>query len=193
MGVSGPNPWCAVGARSSFSPQTSVNRRDSQTPGVSHASEKQRVLQAVCDRGPSPTFCLPCRRSRVRIPSAALEKACVCRSFSLLQSPCASVSGRTDSGLAARRSSAASRKNARFAGRFWFVRTEVILRACRRSGVRPAAAVPPTPAVTARSRGQRPPARYQRSRPWGQSGFSPETAGQPRPAPRPRRAMAPEP
>jgi hypothetical protein len=27
-------------------------------------------------------FCLPCRRSRVRIPSAALEKACICRTFS---------------------------------------------------------------------------------------------------------------
>jgi hypothetical protein len=27
-------------------------------------------------------YCLPCRRSRVRIPSAAFEKACICRSFS---------------------------------------------------------------------------------------------------------------
>ena len=55
-------------------------------------------------------FCLPCRRSRVRIPSAASRKACICRSFSLRQSPCSSASGRTDSGLAVRRSSAASRK-----------------------------------------------------------------------------------
>jgi hypothetical protein len=28
------------------------------------------------------TFCLPCRRSRVRIPSAAFGKACICRAFS---------------------------------------------------------------------------------------------------------------
>ena len=74
-------------------------------------------------------------------PSAALEKTCICRSFSLRQSPCSSASGRTDSGLAVRRLSAASRKNARFAGRFSFVRTEVILQACRRSGVPPAAGV----------------------------------------------------
>jgi hypothetical protein len=33
-----------------------------------------------------PTFRLPCRRSWVRIPSAALEKACICRSFSSGQS-----------------------------------------------------------------------------------------------------------
>jgi hypothetical protein len=33
-----------------------------------------------------------------------------------------------------------SKENALFAGRFWFVRTEVLLRACRRSGVLPAAA-----------------------------------------------------
>jgi hypothetical protein len=44
-----------------------------------------------------PTFCLPCRRSRVRIPSAALEKACVCRPFLRAQSACSSASGRTDS------------------------------------------------------------------------------------------------
>ena len=30
--------------------------------------------------------CLPCRRSWVRIPSAASEKACICRSFSSTQS-----------------------------------------------------------------------------------------------------------
>jgi hypothetical protein len=53
---------------------------------------------------------LPCRRSRVRIPSAALGKPVFCRCFSLRQSPCSSASGRTDSGLAVRRSSAASRK-----------------------------------------------------------------------------------
>jgi hypothetical protein len=45
------------------------------------------------------------------------------------QSPCSSASGRTDSGLAVRRSSAPFKKNARFAGRFSLVRTEVILQA----------------------------------------------------------------
>jgi hypothetical protein len=64
-----------------------------------------------------------------------------------------------------------SKKNGLFAGRFWFVRTEVLLRACRRSGVRPAAAVTPTPAATARSCGQRPPARDQRSRSFGRVRF----------------------
>jgi len=37
-----------------------------------------------------PTFDLPCRRSRVRIPSAALRKACICRSFWHQQSDSAS-------------------------------------------------------------------------------------------------------
>jgi hypothetical protein len=75
--------------------------------------------------------------------------------------------------------------NALFAGRFWFVRTEVLLRACRRSGVRPAAAVTPTPAATPRSCGQRPPARYQQSRYLGASPVSVrKPGGQPRPAPR---------
>jgi hypothetical protein len=48
-----------------------------------------------------------------------------------------------------------SKENALFAGRFWFVRTEVLLRACRRSGVLPAAAVSPTLAAAARSCGRR--------------------------------------
>jgi hypothetical protein len=51
------------------------------------------------------TLCLPCRRSWVRIPSAALGKACICRPFSSQQSSCSSASGRTESGLAVRRSS----------------------------------------------------------------------------------------
>jgi hypothetical protein len=58
----------------------------------------------------SRSYCLPCRRSWVRIPPAALQKACICRPFQSRQSPCSSASGRTDSGLAVRRSSAASRK-----------------------------------------------------------------------------------
>jgi hypothetical protein len=40
-------------------------------------------LQGISAPNRKHTFCLPCRRSRVRIPSAALEKACICRSFSL--------------------------------------------------------------------------------------------------------------
>jgi hypothetical protein len=57
-------------------------------------------------------LCLPCRRSRVRIPSAALKKARICRPFLRAQSACASASGRTGSGLAAGRSSAVPRKTA---------------------------------------------------------------------------------
>jgi hypothetical protein len=43
---------------------------------------------------------LPCRRSWVRIPSAASERPAICRSLSLDQSGSASASRRTDSGLA---------------------------------------------------------------------------------------------
>jgi hypothetical protein len=57
--------------------------------------------------------CLPCRRSRVRIPSAASQKACIRRSFLLRQSPGSSASGRTEAGLAVRRSPAGSKENAR--------------------------------------------------------------------------------
>ena len=56
------------------------------------------------------------------------EKRAFAGLFSLRQSPCSSASGRTDSGLAVGRSSAVPRKNGLFAGRFWFVRTEVLLR-----------------------------------------------------------------
>ena len=45
-------------------------------------------------------------------PFSRFAKACICRPFWFRQSPCSSASGRTDSGLAARRSSAASRKTA---------------------------------------------------------------------------------
>ena len=112
---------------------------------------QNRCLAGLPRDSEDPALCLPCRRSRVRIPSAALKKACICRPFLRAQSHCSSASGRTDSGLAAGRSSAVPKENALFAGRFWFVRTEVLLRTCRRSGVRPAAAVTPTPAATARS------------------------------------------
>jgi hypothetical protein len=105
-------------------------------------------------------------------PFSRFRKTCICRSFSLQQSLSSSVSGRTDSGLAVRRSSAASRNRPPLAGQFWFVRTEVILQACRTSGARPAAAVTPSLAATTRSCGQRPPARYQRSRHLGASPVS---------------------
>jgi hypothetical protein len=87
------------------------------------------------------TFCLPCRRSRVRIPSAASKKACICRPFLRTPSACASASGRTDlrtrPGPIARR----SKENPLFAGPFWFVRTQVLLRARRRLSVLPTGAV----------------------------------------------------
>jgi hypothetical protein len=88
-------------------PVIGVNSR----PAVdgAHGLKSERLQAVLCDarfRG----YCLPCRRSRVRIPSAASEKACICRSFSFAQSLSSSASGRTDSGLAVRRSSAASRK-----------------------------------------------------------------------------------
>jgi hypothetical protein len=138
------------------------------------------------------TFCLPCRRSRVRIPSAASEKARICRLFLWAQSACASASGRTDSGLAAGRSSAGPIKTPCLQVDSGSSEPKSFCGPAERSGVRPAAAVTPTPAATARSCGQRPPARYQRSRSlWAQSGFSPKPGGQPRPAPRPRRAMTP--
>ena len=46
-------------------------------------------------------YCLPCRRSWVRIPSAASRKGLHLQAFLRAQSACASASGRTDSGLAA--------------------------------------------------------------------------------------------
>jgi hypothetical protein len=39
-----------------------------------------------------PACCLPCRRSRVRIPSAALKKTCICGPFRLRQSAGADAS-----------------------------------------------------------------------------------------------------
>jgi hypothetical protein len=57
-------------------------------------------LQAFSRRSGRGSNCLPCRRSWVRIPSAASERPAICRSLSLDQSGSASASGRTDSGLA---------------------------------------------------------------------------------------------
>jgi hypothetical protein len=67
-------------------------------------------------------------------PFSRFRKGLICRSFSLAQSPCSSASGRTDSGLAA--IVGAVKENARFAGRFSFVRAEVILQGCRMTSVR---------------------------------------------------------
>jgi hypothetical protein len=67
-------------------------------------------LQAFLRAHDRPIDCLPCRRSRVRIPSAALKKACICRPFLRAQPACASESARTDSGLAAGRPSGVPRK-----------------------------------------------------------------------------------
>ena len=127
---------------------------------------KSASLQAVLCAARFRSYCLPCRRSWVRIPSAALEKACICRSFCWSSSPCSSASGRTDSGLAAGQSPAASRKTPGC--------RPILVRPNRSpsAGLQkvegsPAAAVTPTPAATARSCGQRPPARYQRSRSLG--------------------------
>ena len=46
----------------------------SQTPGLRADAQETACLQARCGPWPPPTFFLPCRRSRVRIPSAALRK-----------------------------------------------------------------------------------------------------------------------
>jgi hypothetical protein len=119
------------------------------------------------------TPCLPCRRSRVRIPSAALKKAYICRPFLRAQSACASASGRTHSGLAAARSSAVPRKTRCLQadsgssepksfcgpaeGRVFCLLRPLARLLLQRHG--PADGAIPAVAVL-----------------WGQSGFSPETA-----------------
>jgi hypothetical protein len=134
--------------------------------GPSWGERKTAHLQGHSAQDGRRGFCLPCRRSRVRIPSAALKRPAFAGLF-CVRSRLVRLSrvGLTpDSPRADRRP---FREKRLFAGRFWFVRTEVLLRACRRSGVRSAAAVRPTPAATPRSCRQRPPARYQRSRSLG--------------------------
>jgi hypothetical protein len=166
------------------------NRRDPESgfsPGTPVIS--RRTLEGIVDgfqpRNPSfaglsydtrdLTFCLPCRRSRVRIPSAASENlrfAGIFRCGSRLV-PLHPVGLIPDSRSADRRRLQGKRPVCRPIS---FVQTEVILQACRRSGVRllrplrrlvlqgtiqrtaPAGAIP-TVAVLG-----------------GQSGFSPETA-----------------
>jgi hypothetical protein len=67
-------------------------------------------LQGISAPDRAHRYCLPCRRSRVRIPSAASERPAFAGLFLRAQSACASASGRTGSGLAAGRSSAVPRK-----------------------------------------------------------------------------------
>ena len=92
-------------------------------------------------------------------------------------SACASASGRTDSGLAAGRSSAVPRKTPCLQADSGSSEPKSFCGPAE-GRVFCLLAVSTTLAATARSCGQRPPGRYQRSRSLGgQSGFSPETAG----------------
>jgi hypothetical protein len=139
-------------------------------------SSKIHCFQRLCVRNRGCRFCLPCRRSRVRIPSAAFRKTCICRSFSLGQSLSSSASGRTDSGLAADRSIGILNENALFAGQFWFVRTEVLLRPAEGRVFRLLRPLAGAYLQTARSCA-RTPARALPAIPilGGESDFSPET------------------
>jgi hypothetical protein len=144
-----------------------------ESPRVQPA-ENPAGLQGIFGPRGGSTFCLPCRRSWVRIPSAASQKACICRPFWSRQSPCSSASGRTETGLAP--------------GRSWAVPQKTPV--CRPILVRPN----PSPSAgyaegrvfaccgrypdscsTARPSGQRPPARYQRWRHFGPVRFQSET------------------
>jgi hypothetical protein len=68
-------------------------------PGISPADIRR--FAGISGRSPGRSYCLPCRRSWVRIPSAAFQKACVCRSFPSRQSGSAYASLGTDRGLTA--------------------------------------------------------------------------------------------
>jgi hypothetical protein len=106
-------------------------------------------------------------------------------------SACASASGRTDSGLAAGRSSAVPRKTPCLQADSGSSEPKSFCGPAE-GRVFCLLAVSTTLAATARSCGQRPPGRYQRSRSLGgQSGFSPETAGSTSARSATRRAMAP--
>jgi hypothetical protein len=126
---------------SSFGPQTAVNQRHFKDEPDRRAAQTTGRLQAIgaaCRRGRASCHAegrgfeshqpLP---KRPPFPGLFLHA----------QSACGSASGRTDPGLAAGPIVGRSKKNTRFAGQFWFVRTEVLLWACRRSSVRPGAAV----------------------------------------------------
>jgi hypothetical protein len=93
--LSGAHTGCLLGA------QTPDNRRE--FPGLPltppTGSNPGVCRRFFCDAG-FRSYCLPCRRSRVRIPSAASEKACICRPFSSRQSASASASAWTHCGPA---------------------------------------------------------------------------------------------
>jgi hypothetical protein len=133
------------------------------------------------------------RRSWVRIPSAALGRPVFCRCFLLRQSACSSASGRTDSGLAVRRSSAASRKtpglqaDSRSSELKSFCRPAEARVFCR---PRPIAGFLQTAPLACGCQ----PTRWQRSRSaGGESDFSPETARPTSAAPRRGQPIAPRP
>ena len=69
-------------------------------PGRTRKREvpRNRLFAGVFCGNRRCTLCLPCRRSRVRIPSAASEKACICRPFLCAQSAGAFASRRTETG-----------------------------------------------------------------------------------------------
>jgi hypothetical protein len=112
-----------------------------------------RILQDFLGRLGIPTFCLPCRRSRVRIPSAALEKARICRAFSWAQSSSASASPDNDRTIV----SAATRGRGRkvlFSRRFRATSTLELLRPRRgsRSTAPGRCSCPPAPLRLVRGR-----------------------------------------
>jgi hypothetical protein len=72
----------ALRSRSSISPQTPVNRREYPDIQWSPYGRETTCLQASCGPELCPTFCLPCRRSWVRIPSAASRKGLQIGEFS---------------------------------------------------------------------------------------------------------------
>jgi nucleotide-binding universal stress UspA family protein len=153
---------------------------------VRAASLETGCLQAHCGPFPSSAFCLPCRRSRVRIPSAASEKACICRPFSRAQSACASPSGRTDSGLAAGRSSAVPTKTPCLQADSGSSEPKSFCGPAEGRVFCLLVAVSATLAATARSCGQRLPGRLPAVAVLGASPVSVrKPRGQPRPAPRP--------
>jgi hypothetical protein len=156
----------------------------SQTPGPRADAQETVCLQARCGPWPCPTFFLPCRRSRVRIPSAAFERSAFAGLFCMRSrlERLRRVGLTPDSPRPDRRP---------------FQRTPPVCRpilvrpnpspsaGLQKVGCSPAAAVTPTRTAAARSGGQRPPARYERSRHLGASPVSVrKPGGQPRPAPR---------
>jgi hypothetical protein len=96
---------------------------------------KSGCLQAFPYRIRRCTHCLPCRRSWVRIPSAALGKVCICRPFSSRQRDRASASLGTESGLASRPPWETLRKNL-LSRHLLRARTTDLLRGWKRSKVR---------------------------------------------------------